>query len=564
MVKLLSSPTGSMREQYDAIVVGSGYGGSIALSRLARAGKTVCLLERGKEMQPGDYPNDGAGLLQQLQVDTPKLRVGPQTALFDIRYNSDINVVVGCGLGGTSLINAGICLRPDPKVLASEAWPTDLRRPGALSVWFERAEDMLKPAASPRDYLESPKTETLRQAAQKLGVHAVPVPVLVNFKPLPNDVNHAGVTQLACIGCGDCVTGCNYHAKNTLIMNYLPDAKNHSAEIFTTTRVRYVEPLDTGWRVHGQYVDGGDGIDTAFKVDAKIVVLAAGTLGSTEILLRSRDHGLSLSNQIGNRFSGNGDTIGFAYNTDRVVNGIGLGARKPGQKLPIGPCSTAMIDWRNGSDLNGGMVMEDGAIPGALAHFLAPLFAVGARVIGVDTARGLWDKIKERSREVESKLLGAYTGAIANTLFLLVISHDDSKGRMYLDDNRLRVEWPGLGRQEQFKQASQMMERVAQALHGTYIQNPIWNELTDHNLVTGHPLGGCAMADDSNTGVVNHKGQVFRNDFGGDVHPGLYVMDGSVVPTALGVNPLLTISALAERSCHHMAEDFGWVINYQC
>jgi cholesterol oxidase len=83
-----------------------------------------------------------------------------------------------------------------------------------------------------------------------------------------------------------------------------------------------------------------------------------------------------------------------------------------------------------------------------------------------------------------------------------------------------------------------MMRRAALALGGTYIQNPIWNDLTDHKFVTAHPLGGCVMADNAERGVVNHKGQVFCGDPGGDVHEGLYVMDGSVVPTALGVNPL--------------------------
>jgi cholesterol oxidase len=114
----------------------------------------------------------------------------------------------------------------------------------------------------------------------------------------------------------------------------------------------------------------------------------------------------------------------------------------------------------------------------------------------------------------------------------------------------------------QFKEASQLMQRVTSALGGEYIPNPIWNDLTEHNLATAHPLGGCVMADNPDRGVVNHKGQVFTGDPGGGIHEGLYVMDGSVVPTALGVNPLLTISALAERSCYLLAQDYGWAIDY--
>lgn len=135
-------------------------------------------------------------------------------------------------------------------------------------------------------------------------------------------------------------------------------------------------------------------------------------------------------------------------------------------------------------------------------------------------------------------------------------------GRMFLNDDRLRIDWPGLGQQPQFEKGSDLMHRATLALGGTYLLNPIWNELTDHNLATAHPLGGCVMADDAGRGAVNHKGQVFSDQSGDAVHEGLYVMDGSVVPTALGVNPLLTISALAERSCHLLAGDNGWVIDY--
>jgi cholesterol oxidase len=562
MTKTLSSPITQLRERYDVVVVGSGYGGGIAASRLARAGKTVCLLERGDEKQPGDYPNDVVELLKNVQIDSAVARTGSPTAMFDVRYNKDINVVVGCGLGGTSLINAGICLRPDPRVLASDAWPTELRNEAVLDEFFGHAEDMLKPSVTPDDYLHSAKTTAFGAAAKQLNNTAVPVPILVNFQPLPSGVNHVGVAQTACVGCGDCVSGCNYGAKNTVLMNYLPDAKNHAAQIFTRVRARQVEKADGGWRVYGETV-GDNGAATNFTVAAEIVILAAGTLGSTEILLRSARNGLKLSNQVGNHFSANGDTIGFAYNTDHEVNGIGLGAVTPNGKPAVGPCSTVMMDARGGVEIGNGMVMEDGAVPGALASVLAPLLAAGAGVLGTHDRTGLWEALRRGERDVQSELLGAYAGATRNTLFMLLITYDDSAGRMSLDNDRLRVDWPGLGKQRQFAAASELMRRASAALDGSYIPNPIWNDLTNQNLVTGHPLGGCIMADSADRGVVNHKSQVFSGDTGDGVHDGLYVMDGSVVPTALGVNPLLTISALAERSCYQLARDRGWVINYK-
>jgi cholesterol oxidase len=287
---------------------------------MARAGRRVCLLERGAEMHPGDYPNDTLGVLAAVQFDSALLRAGSPAAMFDIRYNPDINVVVGCGLGGTSLINAGIALRPDPAVFASPLWPAELQQAADLDPYVARAEQVLRPAHCPPAMMASAKTASLGRIAAAAGKEAISIPVLVNFEPLPDGLNHAGVAQIPCVGCGDCVTGCNYGAKNTVLMNYLPDAKAHGAEIYTGAQVRRVEKNAAGWTVHG-YLPGNENAGAAFAVAADIVILAAGTLGSTEILLRSRDQGLPLSPALGSRFSGNGDTIGFVYNADDAATG---------------------------------------------------------------------------------------------------------------------------------------------------------------------------------------------------------------------------------------------------
>ena len=116
----------------------------------------------------------------------------------------------------------------------------------------------------------------------------------------------------------------------------------------------------------------------------------------------------------------------------------------------------------------------------------------------------------------------------------------------------MNIRWPDVGRQAPFVRADEMMREATRALGGTYIPSPAWHELLGRKLVTGHPLGGCALAADARDGVVNHRGQVFSGDAGTAVHPGLYVMDGSIVPASLGVNPLLTIAGLAERCCELM------------
>jgi cholesterol oxidase len=555
----LASPIERLKEHYDVLVIGSGYGGAIAASRLARAGRRVCVIERGREVQPGEYPRTELELLDEVQMDAPIKHFGSSTALFDVRFNKDINAVVGCGLGGTSLINAAIALRPDPRLFADLRWPAEIRNV-SLDPWFARAEAMLRPAMYPDSYPRLHKTAALVQAAAHLSEPCMPVPLAITFEEPAGGVNYAGTTQGPCVGCGDCVTGCNYAAKNTVLMNYLPDAVNHGAEIFTGVRARRIEREDGCWLVH---VIRPDAVDTELQITlrADVVILAAGTLGSTEILLRSRGYGLALSPALGSRFSGNGDTLGFAYNSDLAINGIGLGVHRTGDIEAVGPCSTAMIDGRGQTDPELGAIMEDGAIPGAMATLLPAILAAGAELTGVATDAGLRDRIEELARVVKSKLLGVYSGATRNTLFMLVVGHDDAAGQIVLEDDRARIHWPGVGQQPHFARASEMMRRATEALGGTYIPNPVWNELTDHNLVTGHLLGGCPMAEAADAGVVNHKGQVFSG-IGAAVHPGLYVMDGAVIPRSLGANPLLTISALAERCCEHLARDYGWTIRY--
>ena len=543
----LSSPIQELRNRYDVVVVGSGYGGGVAACRLAGAGRQVCVLERGRELQPGDYPNDTLSLTQEIQIDAGPLRLGSPRALFDLRVYDDINVAVGCALGGTSLINAGLALRPDPRVFQSERWAAGLNDETRLERYFERAEAMLRPAVYPETLPALTKFKALEQCARTMNLPFSRLPMLVNFEPLSSGLNHVGVPQGACVGCGDCITGCNYGAKNTVLMNYLPDAKRHGAEIFTGTRVSELTRDAGGWRLRVQTDDGEER-----AVTAATVVLAAGTLGSTEILLRSRASGLKVSAALGQRFSGNGDMVALSYNVDVPVNAIGFGKLDPSGREPVGPCSTGIIDARGGRPVSEGMILVDGAAPGAFAKWLPALLAALAATTGEDTDRGLSAALREKARALESQVAGAYTGAVHRTQICLVVAHDDAAGEIFLDGDRLNIRWPDVGRQAPFVRANEMMLEATRALGGTYIPSPTWHELLGRKLLTGHPLGGCALADDARDGVVNHRGQVFSGESGTQLHPGLYVMDGSIVPGALGVNPLLTITGLAERCCELM------------
>jgi cholesterol oxidase len=563
----LSSPIEQIKQHYEIVVIGSGYGGSISASRMARAGRSVCLLEKGREIHPGEYPEKKTAAKKEMQMDLEGEHIGSETGLYDFRFNKHINVFQGCGLGGTSLVNANVSLPPEDWVLERDEWPEALRNDReTLDKCVELARVMLQPTPYPQDWPIPAKLKSMEISSSNWsGNHYYRPPINVSFN---DGKNNAGVEQKACIGCGDCVTGCNYYAKNTTLMNYLPDAKRHGAEIFTQTAVKSITRNKNKWVVRYNAMNTGQnqfGDSTSF-ITADIVILAAGTLGTNEILLRSKEQGLSLSNALGNRFTGNGDFLGFGYNNDVRANAIGMGHKKPDPDNPVGPCITGIIDLREEKYTDGkktnGMVIEEGVIPGALSDFVPWLLSFASKFTGEDTDSGFRDFFRELWRRVRSLFGGAYRGAAAHTMTYLVMTHDDGQGRLFMKDGRIRIDWKDVGKQSIFRRVSDNLFKVTEKLGGTYVKNPTWNRLFKHRLTTVHPLGGCIMSEDAGSGVVNHKGQAFAGDNGTDVHEGLYVSDGSIIPRTLGVNPLLTISALAERNCMYIARDRGWTIDY--
>ena len=349
----LSRSLDDLAEHYDVIVVGSGYGGSIAACRLSRAGRKVAVFERGRELHPGEYPTTAEGARRHLQVSGGDNEVGDARDMFWLHAAGDVNVLSGCGLGGTSLINANVALRADRRVFEDECWPQALRDDGAgLEAAYARAEQMLSPTPYPASFPPLAKMQALRRAAD--GGTWYPTPINVTFKAGPNA---AGVHQEACTGCGDCVTGCNYGAKNTLLMNYLPDAVAHGASVFTEVDVRWLERGDPvaenghrPWLVRVQPLGGGrDRFDAPpLAISADMVVVAAGTLGTARVLDALPTHGLAVSDRLGHRFTGNGDVLGFAFRPGPDVDGIGAGHRPPVPEHLAGPCITSVIDEREG------------------------------------------------------------------------------------------------------------------------------------------------------------------------------------------------------------------------
>ncbi|MDQ6685365.1 MAG: GMC family oxidoreductase, partial [Pseudomonadota bacterium] len=596
-MKPIARPLAEIGSHYTAVVIGSGYGGGVAASRLARAGQSVCVLERGREILPGDYPNTLGKARADMQVDGERGKLGPADGLYNLHLNPDMLAMVGCGLGGTSLINANVALEMDPRLFDATPWPKPFRDdPKLLEPFVERARSMLDPTPYPADFPPLNKLQALQKSAAVLKQPFLRPPIAVNFV---DQVNPFGVHQPCCTLCGDCTSGCNVGAKNTTLMNYLPDAHRHGAEIFTGARVSRIERDGTRWRVIFEPVAlrGDAGAATAptapaapsggeRSVSADIVVLGAGALGSTEILLRSAAHGLSLSGQLGRRFSGNGDVVALGYNsywrattdghgqaTYANINGVGTGTNVLAHPDLPGPCITGVIDMRNSTLVDEALVIEEGVIPGALAPLLAPALFFADAMIGSPFEFGA-DQVK--SRLLDAQTLGdavqhdpaslaamAYRGAIGRTQTYLVMSVDDAGGRLRLDDDRLRIDWPGAGSSRVMASNGVWLNAVSDAIQGGLIGNPLSSPALQSKLITVHPLGGCGMGDDAVSGVVNHQGQIFCGSAGSAVHEGLYVCDGAALPGPAGVNPLLTITALAERACQHLCAERGWSIDFR-
>ena len=554
---MLATPWENRKSTYDFVVIGSGYGGAISAARLASANLTpkpsVCILERGMEWQPGSFPETAPDVLGATRGDLNPL------GLYELLNYPDISVIKGSGLGGTSLINANVAIVPDREVFEQFHWPVAITY-DALAPYYQRASKALAANPHPRA-LELAKVQALERRAQQLGLHAEALNIVVNFSV--DGPNAFGVSQKPCINCGNCVSGCNVGAKNTLIMNYLPMAAAAGATIFTQTKVEWLEKLAAGgWRIHGNYVKS-DFSSNEFTLDTREVILSAGSLNSTEILLRSEMHGLAVSPALGTKFSGNGDFFGLAYNGTWQTNVLGYAkadAPGPNDSPEPGPNIVGVVRYTAGLDESQRITVEDFSFPRAYVEASKAVFGL---IRGNDTVTGNQKAQADRlARDLNpAGQLHDPNGAMNHSMLYLVMGEDNARGTILFEapwtepDGRIRVSWDQAGQQQIFTRMNGELQRHARALEANFIANPTWSVFKLGHLITAHPLGGCPMGDDYLQGAVDPFGRVFAGD--GGVHDGLYVTDGSVIPSALGVNPLMTISALSERFVERKIQQLG-------
>ncbi|MER7106913.1 GMC family oxidoreductase [Streptomyces sp. NPDC000229] len=512
---------------YDVLVIGSGFGGSVTALRLTEKGYRVGVLEAGRRFDDADFPRTSWHVRDYLFA--PRLGC---TGILRMTLLGDVLVLTGAGVGGGSLGYAGTLYEPPAAFYEGSHWAslTDWRT--ELAPYFDQARRMLGVTLNP---LVTASDHVLRQTARDLGREETfrPTPVGVHFGPpgsAPGTVvpdpyfGGAGPDRAACLHCGACMTGCRHNAKNSLPKNYLGLAERNGAHVHAERTVTDVRAAGDGWAVTS--VRTGRALRRRKRtLTARHVVFAAGALGTQRLLHRLRDTGAlpGLSPHLGRLTRTNSEAVLAARSRDRHA------------------------DFTRGVAITSSVHLDD------TTHVEPVRYGRGSNLLGLLGAT-LVDPVPGRSR----LLLGLAAMAknlrdlpalhdprrwAQQSLVLLVMQTLDNSVTTYTRRSllgRRLTSRPGEGDPNPtwipagHRAARQAARRIDGIPCGT------WADLFDIP-TTGHLIGGCTIGATSDTGVVDPYHRVHG-------HPGLHVVDGSTLSANLGVNPSLTITALAERA----------------
>lgn len=574
-------------QHFDLIIIGSGYGGSIAAAELSKTchpnGQPfrVCVLERGNEYGLGQFPDQLSDLAGHTRVSTAASQqsLGNADGLFDIRVGNNISAVLGNGLGGGSLINAGVMEIPKASVF-DHRWPKSLQGRESLDNYYQESKALLGASIKAKKSQLNAIDNTIElhdlglpqknEALQALGksAHYRPAAITVAM----SDKTTCSQMQLkACNYCGDCATGCNHGAKESLDTNLLDLAQQQGAQLVTGATVNKLEKQGQLWCLHTEYTHKNlqQRHGAVIKLRASKVIVAAGTFGSSEILMRSVSKKLPLSQQLGEKFSGNGDMIASAYQQTQIVNGIAKEEIQP-QKRRVGPTITGIVEAGT-SPKGEAYVFEELAIPAGIRQIFEELTTTSELLSHLNKT----DFSRHKNGPVNNDICAVNPDAMAKTSVLAAFGDDGSQGRLKLNTESgngcITAHWPGLGQHPLFDTQIEQLRQLSQNsdIKGKIIANPMWKFLPDDMdflaesdlrgpLLTVHPLGGCAMADNGRDGVVNEYGQVFKGEQNGSaVYQDLVVLDGAIIPTALSTNPALTISSVALRAVRALKQQWS-------
>jgi len=491
-----------MATDFDVIVIGSGFGGAICGARLAEAGYRVLILERGRRWEVKDFPRS-AGDAWTWDHEHPETKNG----WFDFRVFPHMTVAQGAGVGGGSLVYANISVEAKPDTF-DHGWPTQITY-NVLAPHYARVAETMNVKKVPEQQWPA-RTKLLKEAASALGYgdRFRPLELAVTFdenwtydQPDPHDparsktvINAQGQTQGTCVHLGDCDIGCEVRARNTLDLNYIPIAEQHGAVVKPLHIVWMIAPVDGGYRVDYQQITGGALVPGTFT--ARLVVVAAGSLGSTELLLQCRDVHVTLPNlsgRLGHNWSSNGDFLTPAVHAGRRIDPT------------RGPTITAAVDLLDGAYNGSRVFIEDGGLPNA---------AEGA--LRREAAREGQD---DRTRALIATLRLLVSNALPNIMPWFAQSRDAGNGVMTLREGKLFLEWDSAESKQTIDAVVSLHQQMALRTGGVPLTPITWTACGD--LITPHPLGGCNMGTSAADGVVDHKGEAFG-------YKNLFVADGAV------------------------------------
>lgn len=513
----------STQEDYDYIIIGSGFGGSVSALRLMEKGYKVLIIERGKRFGPGDFPKTNWDLRRWMWM--PK--AGMQ-GLFKMTMFPDVSIVHGVGYGGGSLVYANTLPIPKDHFFRAESW-------GHLADWKEELEPHYEMAHKMLGAVENPlMTEpdrVLKEIASDMGRedHFHKTKVAVYFGKPGETVadpyfDGKGPPRTGCNSCGGCMLGCRFGAKNTLDKNYLYLAEQLGLDVEVETNVDAVRALDGG----GYVVETSDSLalTTRRRRDFKAanVIISGGVMGSIDLLLRMKKDraGLpKLSEQLGQFIRTNSESL------------IGVVSSDATKDLSKGIAIGTILHTDDHSHVEPVRYSEGS---GFWRLLMAP--HVGGKTAPV-RMKNLVGKVLSSPRKLfKTLVVKDYAKQSAILLYMRSL-----EGHMRFKLGRFGQMTTEISTGEaptaSIPEATEIAERFAEKVDGMAMS--LANETLMNIPTTAHILGGACMGDSAQTGVIDHQHRVFG-------YPGLFVIDGAAVSANPGVNPSLTITALAERA----------------
>jgi len=518
-----------MEKVFDYIIIGSGFGGSVSAMRLAEKGYSVCVIEKGKRFRSNDFPKTDWNLKKFLWL--PKLRwFGFQ----NITLFRQVTILSGVGVGGGSIVYGNTHMFPPDQFFNNPAWSKFKDWKKVLLPFYKTARKMLGTLRlenlHEEDYL-------LREVAKDMGKEESfgGVNVGVYFGDTEQEIdpyfNGEGPMRSGCRECAGCMVGCRYNAKNTLDKNYLYFAEKYGAEVMEETLATHLEFKDghyivstkksTSWRVRNKMV-----------LKSKGLVVSGGVLGTMNLLLRQKYHFQSLpkiSDQLGQNILTNSESLcGVSHANRKLNHGIAISSY-------FNPDDHTHIEVVKYNDKSGAM--------GRLATL-----AVGSGTGVIRFVKWLLAAITHPINFL--KLTFGFRNWGRNSIIFLVMQSLDNSMRMVWKNglfgsgismkNDKHTKVPAF-----IPVGQEVMNRYAAKVNG--IAQNTWPEIILNMPMTAHILGGCPMGETAEEGVVNDSFEVHN-------YPNMYVLDGSIIPCNLGVNPSLTITALAEYAMAQIPE----------